>query len=348
MKKYLIACGIFYLSISTVFSQNIIEVKPPDISRAYFETMEKAEEIRLENPDEAIRYLNDLLPQIQHPYERYNIIFWGLVFPLAGLERYQECFDILKNGQQEEFYFPFRTGERRWPAFLDQLDALDGFAQFMEQNDALRNEEIQTAKAEYFVQVPEGYTERKAYPLLMVLHGGSGSHIQSWENWQSSKLKTEYIVAYLQGSECRGSYLRSFQRDNFDNIRSIYEQIIERYSVDRKKVILGGPSAGGRRSLSLALDEIIPAAGLLLGFPVIPLEMEESKIQAMKDRGMRIVMITGEYDRRVKRQKELAVILDKHELPNRFLIFSGKGHEYPDDFSKEIDLSLNFIFPEEE
>ena len=347
MKKNIILISLILIicSITNLTGQNVIEIKKPEISKLYFDVMKKTKELEAQNSEESVRLYTDALASVQGEYERFNIIFWGLSFVYSKMGLFQNSLDIMLKGQEEGLYFPIRTGERKWPAFVEELEELNGFSNFIEENNRLRSSDQLNAKTEYFVRLPEKYNQEKTFPLLIVLTGGFGSHLGLSKDWYSQQLTSDYIVAYTHGNQCQGSYLFSYDRENYKkNIRTIYDQVVQKYSVDTSRVILGGPSAGGARSLILTLDGIIPARGLLLGFPVIPREMDENKIKKTAESGLRLAMITGENDFGLKKQKEAAVLFDKHELPNRFLIYPEKGHEYPDDFTYQIDLSLDFIF----
>ena len=139
------------------------------------------------------------------------------------------------------------------------------------------------------------------------------------------------------------SFLRSYSRDNADQFVIAYNQIINKYSVDTTRVLLGAQSAGAYHSFMLMLNEMIPVKGMILAFPGTPqLDLEKSKKAG--ERGVRISMLAGEYDPRVIKTKEMAVNMDKQGLQNRLIISSEKGHEFPDNFPKQIDLSLDYIF----
>ena len=97
----------------------------------------------------------------------------------------------------------------------------------------------------------------------------------------------------------------------------------------------------------LTLDKLIPAVGLILAFPVKPQNLEEQKLLNAVNSGIRAVFLCGEKDRAIKQQKEMGYIFDKNNIANRFVVFSGISHEYSKDFSKEIDLSLDYIIKRE-
>lgn len=345
MKKIYLFFLVVLISTHTL-AQEVVQVDKPDLSDTYLNAMNQIYACPQEDMKDLIPMLEQAFSRVTMPYERCLLIFWGLSVAYAEAGELEKCFDILKQGFDEGLYFTLRTGDRPWPSYVPALQKLSGFEDFLKKNNARRDEEQKTALSEYIIQLPDGYDDTLSYPLLVVLHGGVGSHVGSTEFWYSPKLQSDYIVAYLQGIQCVGSFRRGFLRNDFTNILNIIEHINERYPVDQSRIVLGGPSAGGGRALRLALNDLVHAKGLLLGFSGIPRDMSDSQIQTMKDRGVRIALLTGEHDGRVDWQIDAVARFNKHEIPTRFLIFSGKGHEYPDHFTKEIDLSLDFIFKE--
>jgi len=60
-------------------------------------------------------------------------------------------------------------------------------------------------------------------------------------------------------------------------------------------------------------------------------------------KGLRVSMVCGENDWAIKSQKEMSVIFDKLGVTNRLIILPAYGHEFPKDFSNQIDSSIDFI-----
>lgn len=333
--------------VSPVFGQDVTEVEKPAPSSVYLDVKQKVDIIRNQDRAQAIAALTEALPGIKDPYERFDIIFWELSFLYAESGQYEKCYDILKTGQNEGLFYPLQAGERKFPEYVDSLAGMSGFDAFLARNDQLKQEAQKSARFEYIVQLPAGYQKDKKYPLLVALFGGFGSHIKSTEVWRSPKLESEFVVLSLQGSEFRGSFLHSFTKDDMARIVEAYRRVTETYGIDSSRVIIAGPSAGGARAIVLAQDRLIPVAGLILAFPMRPQSLDEQKLDTIAKSGIRAAFLCGELDRGIKQQKEMGVIFDKHSIPNRFIIASGIGHEFPPDFSKQLDLSLAFIFSKE-
>ena len=93
----------------------------------------------------------------------------------------------------------------------------------------------------------------------------------------------------------------------------------------------------------LAINDHLSVQGLILAFPVKPRDFGADDIYAAGINGLRISMICGESDWAIEGQKEMSVIFDKLDLPNRIVIYPDLGHGYPDDFSNQIMKSIEYI-----
>ncbi len=223
------------------------------------------------------------------------------------------------------------------------MQELDNYETFIKKNEELKLQAQSESVPEYMIELPKDYSKDKFYPLFLSFAGGLGSHIALSENWHSSKLENEFIVAHLQGSICQGSFLKSYGQDNLSQLADMYNQIVKDYPVDTSQIILGAQSAGTYFTLKLAIDGLIPVKGISLAFPHIPRNLDFLNYQVLADKDVRISIMGGELDPRIVRTKELSVNFDKNGIKNRLIIFSEKGHEYADDFSHQIDLSIDFI-----
>ena len=338
---YRMIINIFIIA-NPLFAQNVIEVSKTNLSSLYTETLSELDNLRI-TPEAALKSLTEILPNITNPFERFYFIFWEIPALYCELGKYEDGFDVLKMGQKEGLFYPFILGQNKFPPFVANFKKFDDFQSFLDENKKLREAAQQTAKFEYVVQLPKDYSKNKKYPLMIVLYGGFGSHTQQMQDWHSPKLESDYITAYMQGDQCMGSFLRSYSRDNADQFVIAYNQIINKYSVDTTRVLLGAQSAGAHHSFMLMLNEMIPVNGMILAFPGTS-QLDLEKVKKAGERGVRVSILAGEYDPRVIKTKEMTVNMDKQGLQNRLIISSEKGHEFPDNFSKQIDLSLDYIF----
>jgi dienelactone hydrolase len=338
-----VVMGAFGFAEISAAGVGVVEIDKPVSSAAYRECMAAVSAIPDRKSPEAIRLLENSLEKVANPYERYQIVFRELSFRYADTREWQKLFDLLRQGQREGLFYPFQHGENPWPSYVAEIGRLEGFDIFRRENDRLRNAARVDARLEYFVEVPEGYARGSECPLVMVFHGGVGSHRALAENWHSSRMTSDCLVACVQGAGVRGSFSRTYEDDDFAGPLAVYRQILARYSVDTNRIVLAGQSNGGRSAIQLAVGGRMPVKGLILAFPTRPARLDEPAVRAAAARGLRAVFLCGEKDGRFRDQKEMVALFDRGGVPHQFRAFPEKGHEFPDGFPAHLDRSLEFL-----
>ena len=321
-------------------AQVAVEVPMPTVSAEYAALRHQPSRLDDLGARAAVASLEDALRVIDDPRERFDLIYWELAPRYAELGRYREALDALRRGQREGLVFPWR--EQVVP-FMRDMGELDGYETFVAENDRLGDAARVAPNTEYIVQLPDDRVPGRRYPLVVVFHGGWGSHVGLLPHWQSRALRTDAIVAYVQGSLYEGTNLHRYPVGDDTGLLTAYRQVVRDYPVDVARVVVAGQSAGGARALTLALSGSVQASGLLLVFPTVPWRLPDAELREASSRGMRVAIIAGEEDWALPRQKVLSVMLDTHGVPNRLVVASGVGHDYPPDFARQIDLSLSFI-----
>ncbi|MBU1370523.1 MAG: hypothetical protein KJ754_10535 [Bacteroidetes bacterium] len=347
--KTILLFALIALFLQASYGQEIQELEFKALDPEFIELKKTLEEITSTDDDRSIELSLEALDKFEDPYIRFDLMLWELSVHYANLKQYKQCFDILKQGQQEDMFYFIRSGERAFPAYTPELEKLEGYDAFLEKNQALKDEAGKTSKAEFMIQLPDNYSETNRYPLMLILHGGGGSIPDIQYSYISEKLKSEFIVAYFQGSIVRASELRSFEMEGWQpKIKQGYEDIVAKYAVDTSRVIIGGPSAGGYRSLILGLEHIIPASGLLLSFPVYPRDSDSTVFIQSAQRGLKVAMLCGENDWAIQQQKKLGYLLDKYGIRNRFVVFPEEGHGFPENWPYYLDTSVDYLFSDDE
>jgi predicted peptidase len=168
-------------------------------------------------------------------------------------------------------------------------------------------------QARYVVFVPHGYDGKKAFPVIMFLHGagqtGNDSRAQVRGALAAAVRKQEKTFAFLVGFP--QSHEGSWQANSADGKRvlAILDEVIRDFRGDRKRVYLTGISMGGEGTWSLAAAHpgrwaaIVPVcgggdprtAGRIKGIPcwcfhgdadeVISVEESRTMIRALKRAG---------------------------------------------------------------
>lgn len=346
LKPFILFAFIIF-SNSIAFSQEVNKLTFKSLDKEFIELTNNLDQIQSDDHKSIALALKGLEKYNEMP-PRYKLIFWELSFHYASLKQYDKCFEILKKGQDEGLFYYLGSAQREWPPYLKELKKIEEYESFSIKNEELKEVANQTKMTEFMVQLPNNYDQNKHYPLMLIMHGGIGSIPDLQYNYQSEKLQTEFIVAYTHGGVFYGSNSRVYGRESWKNdIKNIYQKITSIYSVDTTKVILGGPSAGGYRSIALGLNNEIPAKGLLLSFAVNPSVWDSTLYIKSAERGLKIALLCGENDWAIKTQKKLGYWFDKYGIKNRFVVFPEEGHGFPANWSYYLDTSLDFILKED-
>ena len=346
--KTILFLTIILFNINLSYSQEIKELTYEPLDNEFIDLKRTLAEIGRTDDQRSIDLCLNALDKFKDMSIRYNLIYWKLSFHYASLEQYDKCFEILKKGQNEGLFFYIRMGSRAFPFYLEELEKLEGYEAFIEQNTALKEEASKTSETEYMIQLPEDYEENIKYPLIIIMHGGIGDIRSMQYRYISEKLSSDFIVSYFQGANMGGSFARSFAMEDWqEKIKKGYEQIISKYPVDTSNIILAGPSAGGYRSLVLGLNNEIPAKGLLLSFAVNPRVWDSTLYINSAERGLKVALLCGENDWAIQDQKKLGYWLDKYGIKNRFVVFPEEGHGFPENWPYYLDTSLDFILKED-
>ena len=209
--KTILLLAIIALNTLVIYGQEIKELDFKALDPEFIELKKTLKEINATDDQKSIDLSLAALDKFTDANIRFDLIVWELSVHYANLKQYNKCFDILKQGQQEGMFYYIRSGDRPFPAYIPELEKLDGYEAFLEKNQALLDEASKTSKTEFMVQLPDNYIETNKYPLMLIMHGGWGSIPDIQYNYISEKLKSEFIVAYFQGSIVRASGLRSFE-----------------------------------------------------------------------------------------------------------------------------------------
>ncbi len=110
----------------------------------------------------------------------------------------------------------------------------------------------------YYVHLPPAYTPARAWPILLVLHGSTGSaaaapaaaqQVRSdWSSWADSQ---GFIVMSLVGNQSQGGW--GAPADG-PELSATLADVVAAYNVEQSRIYLWGYSAGAHFAHGLALD----------------------------------------------------------------------------------------------
>ncbi len=131
---------------------------------------------------------------------------------------------------------------------------------------------------------------KKAYPLFIALHGGDGNIKGFRPQWDSEKLKEEFIVLFVQSSQMSSTngYHWTDPERTYNDVKDAFDKTSAKYKIDKNKILIGGFSSGGEASLHLSFNTDIPIKGFVILCPALPETINEKNIaEAVRERGFR-------------------------------------------------------------
>ena len=280
---------------------------------------------------------------------------FNLAIVCCKLGRYERAMEVLEYAHERNLWFnSYAMAADVW----DSLRVSARFDSILARNEALRQEAQQTAKPDMLVVTPEGYVDAAGeggvagggggttYPLFIALHGG-GSNIDEFRDvWTSDRLRSEFIVAYLQSSRLVGMGTYDWLQDleiTRAEIADAFRRIVAEYPIAEDQVIVGGFSSGGAAALEVALTGTVPVAGFVVLCPRWPDGFTEENVADSVKRGLRGTILTTEMDPALPDQEEMAGVLETAGMPNRLIVTPNVGHWIPDDLGAQIDRSIDHI-----
>lgn len=96
-------------------------------------------------------------------------------------------------------------------------------------------------------------------------------------------------------------------------------------------------------AFDLAINNIIPVAGVFGVCPGKPQDFEPASINAAGRKNVRAYILGGKSDFYLPSQNEMAEAFKTSGLKYEQVVIEGLGHDYPEDFSRWIDTALDFL-----
>lgn len=141
--------------------------------------------------------------------------------------------EILNALESDSNPFAWKTGDMRW-AYRSEVDA---------------------SLQPYRLYVPRSYDRKRAYPLIIALHGMGGDENTLFDYYGDGALIREaerqgYIVACPKGREPASMYRGAAEQDVMD----VVYQVTQAYRIDPERMYLLGHSMGGFGAWSIAIN----------------------------------------------------------------------------------------------
>ncbi len=272
----------------------------------------------------------------------YTIWYKAHIYALTG--NHEKCInaieDLIGRGLGCPLYWKM----------LEPLKTYPRFQKLCEENDRLHAQAQKSAKMEYAVYLPKGYTPTNRYPLFVVLHGdgvGGNLEYQRWY-WEPNTMTDGGLIAvYVQSSQvaCPGHFrwLEDCQIAKRD-ILDCYTQVSAQYAVDPARVIIGGFSGGAVMSVEIAMTNVLPVKGFIGLCPELrPESCTQENVERVARRGVKGVFMEGELEMPVADEQAMLDVFQAVGLPCQFYVNQGIGHAFPRDFSEKLGQAIAFV-----
>jgi predicted esterase len=188
-------------------------------------------------------------------------------------------------------------------------------------------------------------TSRPPWPLLLALHSAGGNVEESAEHWGHA-VDQGWLVALPQSSQVLwpNGYCWTDRDRAIRELVEHYHSLLECYSVDSDRVVLGGFSQGGAVAIWAALSGALKTCGVMgVACALRDLGEIRDSIEQRPMPDLRVYLVVGEKDGFCPRVGELSQIIRQARMSVRLEEVPGLGHDYPMDLNQYLVAGLSFL-----
>jgi predicted esterase len=247
----------------------------------------------------------------------------------------------MQNGIDKGLWYGFHED---WDLF-DSVRQNEAFVKLIKIDQERKAKVEKLAKPELFVQLPDNFKADSSYPLFIALHGWGMNNEEFMEKWNSSSLKKDYIVAFMQSSQVADmdGFAWNDSEKGAKEIGEMYAKVKAKYPINEARVYVGGFSQGGKMAIYLTLEAELPVKAFIALAPAVPENMTDEKILAAKKAKKKGVLIVGGMDAMFDKQMEMKLQFAKNRFIYKFKPKNGIGHEFPKHFDEILNGELKFV-----
>jgi len=257
-------------------------------------------------------------------------------------------------GQPEKALQTFRDALTRgvwWAEFIlrsdSDLNSLQGneeFERLVKLSEEMRKQAETIAKPEISVNQPYG---TGPFPLLICLHPRAGYAELDFRDW-SPVVKLGWALALPRSTQMASPqlYVWDDREKAWNEIIGHYETLIEKYPVDRDRIVIAGFSQGAARAVELVASRRVKARGF---FAVVPGTVDMAELEGWAAAHMgRSVLVSGGKDPRYEMFLQIKEMLERRNIPLLFEHYPEMAHQIPSNFEMVLEKGLEFILKEQE
>lgn len=228
---------------------------------------------------------------------------------------------------------------------LEPLYSHAGFQEILAESKSRQRAAQAQARPELVVLTPPNL-QLEPPPLLITLHARGGNARDFAPYWEPI-LAHGWLLAVPQSSQVFSH--NGFCWDNREQaqreLAEAFEKIRSTYAFDLNRVVLAGFSQGASLAIVIALQgHPIPCRGCIALVPGFrELETLFSWMSQASERGLRLVLMTGDQDRYYAQAQQFYTEASRRGLRVQLWVEPGLGHEFPSDFATKLLKALDFI-----
>lgn len=268
-------------------------------------------------------------------HEKQLMLDLGVLYGKLG--DYDASLKIFNKALDQGVWYPKAFIEEFWNEawFVSIVDRWTGYSQQDQLNSDVTYKFLSPGKVS------------KDKPIFIALHGW-GEDIPLFEQfWTSDLLKNKFNTVFIQSSQMVGAY--HYQWTDYalakEDITKVLEIIKTKYHLDTSELYVGGFSEGATISLMLAFEEnAFNVKGYVALNPNKPEIINSETIKAMKLKGVRGGIITGDQDQCYTEQLEMKALFETGDFDSKWIVTKDFGHWFPKDLNEKIDsITKGFI-----
>ncbi len=273
----------------------------------------------------------------EFPEENATTSFWRVCL-LSRVGKTNEALKAMSTAMNQGTWWSEK--QLRADEDLAPLQGLPAFESMVTECKTRHAAAQKDSKPDILIRLP---SKNGPYPLLIALHARTSSPERDFRNWESI-LQMGWMLAMPQSSQLGSP--NSFVWDDAalarEEIVNQYKLLIEKYSIDPRRVILAGMSQGAALAIQICLHSLIPARGFLA---VVPGRITTEGLNELlhSARGWRGYLVVGGRDPRHEMFTQIHALLNQNGIPCEMEDHPEMGHEFPQNFDQSITKALKFL-----
>ena len=296
--------------------------------------------------------LHEIIAQIDErrddfPDERLFLAYWQIGMA-ARLDDAEAAFQFLDDLIDQGLWI--NQGLLKTSPSLENLQGHPEYEGRMREMAVLQQREISQLIPLLTLRQDGRCSDTAPCPLLIGLHAGRGLSLKSIPFWQVPATHG-WLVGVPQSSQAlwSGGYVWDDQQIARDEIEAHFRGLMDKYAVDRRRIILAGHRNGGEFATFLPVSGGIDTRGFIALGPTGALMDDPDQwariLQGRPPRGLRGVILLGERDPapRVAEIRRIVDIFNHNGLPTLLEILPNLGGDYEPDYDQAILRAIDFV-----